>query len=260
MSETVLDGAFRAMEAAGGETGPRLKFYERLADAALFVLLDGEATEGRMRPRVFPLADGPLVLAFDREDRLAAFADDIADHAEMSGRVLVPMLAEAGLGLGLNLGVAPSEIVLPEEALRWLAEMLTARPAPVEDLPDALTTPVGVPPALLEALDAKLPGLAGLADHAVLAGAVQRGGAQALVLAFVGAVPGAEPALARAAGEALIFTGLEEGALDVTFAGARSTAAERLARLGIRFDLPQRAVESAPKAPGSDPDRPPRLR
>lgn len=260
MSGTVLDRAFRAMEAAPESTGPRLRFYERLADAALFVLLEEEAADRRMRPRVFPLEDGPLVLAFDREDRLAAFAEEAADHAEMSGRVLVPMLAEAGLGLGLNLGVAPSEIVLPPEALGWLAETLSARPAEVSDLPDALTVPTGAPRDLLQSLDAKMPGLAGLADHAVLAGAVRPGGAQGLVLAFVGAVRGAEPALAQAAGEALIFSGLEDGALDVTFTNPGSEAAERLARTGIRFDLPEAHAESAPRPPGTDPHRPPRLR
>ena len=39
MTETPLDLAFAAMQAAPDEDAPRLRFYERLADAELFLLL-----------------------------------------------------------------------------------------------------------------------------------------------------------------------------------------------------------------------------
>ncbi len=50
--------------------------------------------------------------------------------------------------------------------------------------------------------------------------------------------------------------------MDVAFFDATDAMTERLARVGLRFDLPQPAPVSAPQvvAPGSDPAKPPRLR
>lgn len=260
MTATMLDRAHEAMSAAPGDTGPRLRFYERLADAELFVLLEAEAADGRLAPRVFPLEEGPVVLAFDREDRLATFAEDVASHAEMTGRQLVPMLAGAGLGLGLNLDVAPSAFLLPAEGVHWLSRLLSARPARRETQPETLAPPAAAPRALLEALDAKLSGLAGLATRAYLAEARYGDGTAGLLLAFEGAPGAAETALARAAGEALIFSGLEEAALDVAFAAPGAPVLDRFARVALRFDLPRPEAPRKPRAPGMDPDAPPRLR
>ena len=72
-------------------------------------------------------------------------------------------------------------------------------------------------------------------------------------------MPGAERALAGAVREALVFSGVEAGAIDVTFVEASDPLAAALARHGLRFDLPQpEAPERVP--PGSDPDAPPKLR
>ena len=260
MTETVLDRAHGAMAEAPEDDALRLRFYERLADAELFVLLDAEAEGDRVVPRVFALEDGPVVLAFDRADRLAEFAQGPASTAEMTGRTLAPMLAEARLGLGLNLGVAPSEILLPAEAMAWLAGMLAARPEARDGVPDAVHAPAAAPEALIRALDAKLGGLAGLAARAVLVEAVYAGGERGLVLAFLGARPGAEGVLARAAGEALIFSGLETAAMDVTFLEDGADEAGPLERVGLTFDLPAAPEPVLPRAPGTDPAVPPRLR
>ena len=210
---TVLDDAHAAME-AGGEV-ERLRFYERLVDAELYVLLAEEAGEA-IKPKVFPLEDGPVVLAFDRADRLAEFTGP-APFAEMTGRRLAPMLAEARLGLGLNLGVAPSAILLPADAMAWLADALSRAPEPRTDQPREVRVP-NVPEVFLQGLDAKLPGLAGLAASAVLVDADYAKG-RGLLLAFLDAVSEARTALARAVGEALIFSGLDAGLVDVTASG-----------------------------------------
>ena len=86
-------------------------------------------------------------------------------------------------------------------------------------------------------------------------------GARGHLLAFVDAAPGAEGALARAVHEALTFSGLEAGTIDVAFFRSADPVAARLARVGLRFDLPAfEPRQSAPSAPGTDPDKPPRLR
>jgi catechol 2,3-dioxygenase-like lactoylglutathione lyase family enzyme len=101
--ETPLDAAFRAQEA---DPTLRPRFYERVLDAELVVPLAEEAGES-MRPQVFPLEQGPYVLAFDRDKRMGAFLEGPVPFAPLSGRRLVALLAGQGIGIALNLG-APS--------------------------------------------------------------------------------------------------------------------------------------------------------
>ena len=63
-----------------------------------------------------------------------------------------------------------------------------------------------------------------------------------------------------AVSEALVFSGIEAGALDVAFLDADDPAAARLAKVGLGFEIPEREGVESPRPPGSDPDRPPRLR
>lgn len=256
---TPLDQAYAAMAA---DEDQRLRFYERLADGEMFLLLEEEAVGADIKPRVFPLEDGPVVLCFDLEERLAEFAGGIQPYAALPGRVIAQQLKGQGIGLGINLGVAPSGMVLPAEAVDWLADMLDTGPEEVEAVPEAFHAPKGVPEVLLSALDAKLARAGGLASGALLAGVTYRGGRRGHMLAFLDAAPGAEAALARAAGEALTFSGLEAGEMDVGFLRSDEAAAGAMARVALRFDLPApvRAEPAAPVAPGSDPARPPKLR
>lgn len=259
---TPLDRAHKAMEDAPDNDALRLRFFERLADAELFVLLEGEAEEDSITPRLFPLEDGTFVLAFDTEDRLAELAPYGAFLTTMSGRTLVRLLVAEGLGLGVNLDVAPSSILLPPEAVAWLAETLDHAPEDVAEIPDELYPPTDVPEALLTGLDAKLSSATGAAKAAYLATVRYKRGNMGHLLAFVAPVPGTERGLARAVSEALTFSGLEAGSLDVTFLDASDEMAARLARVGLRFDLPEIEApkDHTPKAPGMDPDKPPRLR
>ncbi len=260
--QTVLDHAHTAMQAAPGDDAARLRFYERLADSELFLLLAEEAAGDNITPQVFPLEGGSFVLVFDREARLAEFVGATAPYAALSGRIVVQMLAGQGIGLGVNLGVAPSSILIPAEAVGWLSDTLQQGPAQVEARVDEVRAPGGLPELLLTALDAKLAAMAGLARMAYLAGVTYEGGQMGHMLAFVDATPGAESALATAANEALTFSGIEAGAMDVTFLAASDPMSARLARVGLRFDLPEppRAEPAQPSAPGMDPDNPPKLR
>jgi len=255
---TPLDRAHGAMTAAPGDDALRLRFWERLADGELFLLLAGEARGEQIEPKLFETDEGRFALVFDREERLAGFAG-AAPYAALSGRALAGMLAGQGVGLGLNLG-APSEILLPAGALVWLRETLGHAPALVEARPEEVAAPRGLPEALLEALDTKLALAGGLARHAWLAAVTYEGGRRGHMLAFVDAMPGAEEALARLAGEALVFSGLEAGEMDVAVFAPHDPICARLAKVGLRFDLPRQEAPPGPAAPGSDPARPPRLR
>ncbi|MCC5984282.1 MAG: SseB family protein [Rhodobacteraceae bacterium] len=263
-AETALDHAWRAVLARPGDDAARLGFYARLSEAELFLLLERDPEGERIDPRVFPLEDGPMVVAFDTESRLADFTGMAAPYVAVPGRALVRLLADAEppLALGLNLGDAPSARHLPPEVLAWLADALSRRPAEVQAAITAIDAPRGLPESLLPALDARLARAGGLAALAWLVAVRYAGGGGGHMLAFIDPAPGAEPTLARALGEALTFSGVEAGVLDIAFFAASDPVAARLARVGLRFDLPVPANAPARPAvpPGMDPDRPPRLR
>ena len=258
---TALDAAFAAMLADPDDDTARLRYYQRLSDGELFVLLADEADGDTMTPRIFALEDGPVVLAFDLEERLGGFTGVPVPYAALPGRVIAAQLAGQGIGLGVNLGIESAWIVTPE-AIDWLADTLTHGPEETLATPKSFHAPGGLPQALLTALDAKLARAGGLAAGAVLAGVVYDDGRRGHMLAYLDAAPGAETALARAASEALSFSGVEAGQMDVAFLDSADPAAMAMLRAGLQFDLPPppRAVASAPAAPGMDPDRPPRLR
>lgn len=263
MTETTpLDTAHAAMQAAPMDDAARLRFYERLGDSELFLLLTQEAEGDDISPELFDLDEGRFLLAFDREERLSRFAGRAAPYAAMSGRILARMLAGQQLGLAVNVEVAPSSILIPADAIAWLDRTLGHAPDQIEARIDALHPPSGLPETLLTALDTKLATARGLASFAYLVGVTYHGGRRGHMLAFVDALEGAESALAKAASEALTFSGVEAGAMDVGFFAPSDPIATILAAQGLRFDLPQPVQEeTVPRiAPGSDPDCPPILR
>ena len=259
---TPLDIAHAAMETAPDDDAARLRFFERVADGELFLLLETEAGDQAVTPRVFALEDGPVVLAFDREDRRSAFTAAPAAYAALPGRVMAAQLAGQGIGIGLNLGVAPSSFLMSAGAVDWLAATLGHAPAEVQARPLSFHAPGGLLERLIEGLDAKLARAGGLALTALLAGVTYADGRRGHMLAFVGAVPGAESALARAAAEALTFSAVDAGEMDVTFLAPEEPVLVPLARVALRFDLPVPALPDpvTPGAPRMDPGRPPRLK
>ncbi|ETX27181.1 SseB family protein, partial [Roseivivax isoporae] len=207
--ETPLDAAHRVMTEAPEDDAARLRFYARLADSELCLMLVREAEGGTLDPEIFAVEGGRFVLAFDREDRLAAFAGRAVAYAAMPGRALAGMLAGQGVGIGLNLDAAPSAMLLPAEAVDWLANTLAeaeGTPAPAEARPVEVRPPEGLPRTLLAALDGALARAGGIASHAALAAVRYEDGGRGHLLAIVGAAPGAEGALARSVQEALVFS------------------------------------------------------
>ena len=69
----------------------------------------------------------------------------------------------------------------------------------------------------------------------------------------------AEVAIANAISETLIFSGIEAGSLDVMFLNSENPICAKLAKFGLRFDLPKLIKKGQPAAPGSDPKNPPIL-
>ncbi len=266
MTETpsLLDEAHAAVAADPENEALRLRFYDRLADGELYLLLEREAVGEKLDPKVFDLESGPVVLVFDREERLSEFTGGIAPWAALPGRVIAGLLRGQGIGLGVNLGVAPSEMLLPPEAIDWLSEALDPVPEAALGLPTRFFAPQ-TPASLTRALTDKFASARGLASAALLSGVEYKEGGRGHMLVFVDAHPEAEVALARAVQEALVFSGLDAAALDVAFLAAGDRALTAMLPFASRFDLPQPEAPVIPEqksapAPGMDPDKPPRLR
>jgi hypothetical protein len=176
--------------------------------------------------------------------------------------MIAMMLNGKGIGLGVNLSVAPSSSLLPDTAVAWLAETLAVRPEQAQAKPVAFYAPSAIPEALIRSLDTKLATMAGLAKAAYLAEVDYKDAPKTHVIAFVGAIEQAQSAITSAISEALTFSGVEAGTLDVMFLRASDPICAQLAKVALRFDLPELLEPKAQaiKAPGSDPDKPPKLR
>jgi hypothetical protein len=257
---TELDDAHAALQSNPEDERARLRFYERLADSELFVLLESEPVDDEVTPETIEQDGTSFVLVFDREARLADYAGAVASYAGLSGRALVRMLAGQGAGLALNPDAASPDVLIAPDIVDWLAGTLAGGPTVTSARPVEVAPPQSVPEALLAGLDRKLAASGGMAQMAWLVSVRYDDGSRGHLLAFVGAIAAAEPALAAAVAEALTFSGIEAGAIDVTFLAGDDPIVPRIARVGLRFDLPTLVVPAAPSTgPGMDPDKPPRL-
>lgn len=235
---TALDEAHAWMMEDEGDEGRRLAFFGALRAAEIFVLLEAEPVEDKAELLVMETSDGPVALAFDTEARLADFIEAPTPYLGLSGRRLAGMLAGNGVALGLNLGVAPSSILLEAASVDWLAESAPDAPDLVEAAPESLGPPPGqVPEPVLRAVDAALARLAGIAEAGWLAEARYAGGAAGVVLALSGVAEAERGAVAEAIAEALHFSGVEAAALDVMFPQGAVLAV--LEEVGLRFDIPE---------------------
>ncbi len=259
---TPLDQAHAAMEANPDDDAMRLRFYERLADSELFLLLEDEPTDDIAKPMIFPVEDQQFALVFDSEERLVAFSKTPTPFVSLSGRMIANMLNGQGIGLGVNLSVAPSSILLPDTAVTWLAKTLSVKPETSQAKPVAIYAPSAVPEVLLTSLDTKLAAMAGVAKAAYLAEVSYEDAPRTHVIAFIEAIEQAQSAITTAVSEALTFSGIEAGTLDVMFLRASDPICAELAKVALRFDLPELLEPKARTiaAPGSNPNKPPKLR
>jgi hypothetical protein len=251
---TAIDAAHSAMQAQPLDDGLRLRYFALLADAELILLLHREADGTDIAPRVFDLDDGPVVLAFDSEEKLADFVGGAAPYVALPGRVIAQSLTGQGVGVGVNLGAA-SEMLLDAAGVDWLAQTLQTVPEQTEAGIAGFHAP-HVPEVLVAALVAKL---RGAVAQGLLAGVTYRDGRRGHVLALLDASN--EAALAQGASEALVFSGVEAGEMDVLFLRSQDAVVQAIARVARVLDLT--VVVSAPdgpKPPGMDPEKPPRLR
>ena len=259
---TKLDDAHAAMMQDESNDGARLTFYSTLADTELFLLLESDPVNDDIHPRLFDLDEGKVVLAFDLEERLTAFVGGPSPYAALPGRVIAAQLSGQGVGMGLNVGDAPSSIILPADVMEWLTATLGVKPTQVAAVPQGFSFPWGVPPEVSQRLMEKLGANAGLAEAVLLSEVVYEGGRRGHILAVLGAASGAEAALSGAVSEALIFSGLDMAEMDVVFLAEDDPRVKAIGSVALRLDLPKPVAlpKSLSNLPGMIPNRPPILR
>lgn len=273
---TPLDKVFE--QVADGDQAALMRAYHFLADHVLFVLLEQEATAATILPKVFDLPEGKVILAFDTEERLSAFGQGGAEYAALPGRLIAQQLSGTDLLLGLNFGSgASSEVLLPTSVLDWLTNALEAAPVATSEQAHSFHAPSDLPPGFQRSLKALVNKLGGNIAAGLLVGvSYQRpvdadtahvGLGRGHLLAFIDASPDAEPAIARAVSEVMIFSGLEAAQMDVTFLSSRDRAVSQMLEHAMVFE-PEIALtedtasnSSGPNgSTGGKPAGPPRLR
>ncbi len=237
MAETPLARAARQFLLRPADDSARLRLYEVLSGAELVLPLAAEAEAGAedVTPETVEVEGVPHVVAHDGVTTL--LGDDPRPTATLSGLALAQMLEGQGAGIALRIGRLAEPMLVAPEAVDWLARNLRGGPDRVEARPLALYPPKGLPTSLLTALDRRLAQGEGLARSAWLAAVDWSDGSRGHLLAFVAARPGAEEPLAAGINAAVALSGAEGVRLDVTFLAEGDPVTERLARVGLRFDL-----------------------
>ncbi len=255
---TTLDMAMAEMQSGEDDN---FGFYERLLESEMFMILEDEVGKDVARPLVLDTSDCAVALIFDTEQRLAEFAGEPVPYLALSGRKMVAMLAEKDIGIGVNLGSVSETVLLPD-IINWLAENLGCKDSIEQEKPVEISAPFNVPEPLIKSLDQKLANMSGVVLAAYLVAVEYEAGGKSHMLALVDVTPDAQNGVAEAMSEALLFSGIEAGRLDITFLSAQDASIARFAKVGLAFEIPELILPKAPEilAPGMDPDKPPKLR
>lgn len=173
--ETPLDLAF---ERARNDPEETVGFYDALFAATIFLPIDGayddngddsDSQASSIEPVFYEVEDAPTLLIFDTEERLATWTDSPIDYVGLTGRQLFSMF-EGDQQVALNIGVAPSSVVIPVEVVGWLHERATETVESQEveagaDLEVAPPPPLA--PEIVARIAARIAGLRREVDEAV---------------------------------------------------------------------------------------------
>ena len=245
MAETPLARAARLMVMRPQDDAARLRLYEVFSGAELVLPLAREVEGEDVEPEIVEAGGVSHVVA---HDSIAAFAGEVPrPTATLSGLALAQMLEGQNAGVALRMEGMAEPLLIAPEALAWLAANLAEGPERIEARPLTLYPPKGLPASLLTALDRRLAQGEGIARAAWLSAVDWSDGSHGHLLAFVGARPGSEETLAAGINAAVALSGAEGVRLDVTFVAEGNLVIERLARVGLRFDMEAEAPTGPPR-------------
>ena len=246
----MLDHAFAKMQAAPENTALRRAYYQQLADTEIYIPV-ADVTGESFTPETFDLDLGATVLAFDSPERLADFLGTGHDFVALPARVLIPLLVDQRLLLLINPDSASANL-LPRDVLIWVQDVVAAMPSQAVAGLTGLCKPGAATAPMVAALDRAFGQMPGAATQALLFDSDQ-----GLTIAFTGAAETSHPALAKAVQDALVFAGVDA---DCSVVFLSDTQAQSITPVALAFDLPKPVAPPIAQAPGTDPDKPPKLR
>ena len=240
----------------------RMRFFNAFLDSELCLLLSEEADVETISPIVAVHEGIEHVFAFASDDNLATYSGKVAPYAALSGRVIVDLLAQADLGIAFNFGLSSSELILTNKEIIWLNEIASEVPETHAARPTAFF-PLGQEIKFLNSvLIEKLLSAAELAESFWLTGVEYDNNSKGLLLIIFDARAGSEASLAKAALEAVAFSGFEKLPFDVSFLKGQAKVAKVVKRQCQPLLFPELPVQTPhqPSIPGGDPKKPPKLR
>lgn len=173
--ETPLDLAF---ERARNDPEETAGFYDALFAAVVFMPIDGafddegnesDAEASAISPVFYEVEGNATLLIFDTEDRLAQWTNEPVDYVGLTGKQLFAMF-DGEQQVALNIGVAPSSVVIPSEAVGWLHERAVTE-GESEEVPAGavldVTPPPDLSPEIVARIAARIAGLRREVNEAV---------------------------------------------------------------------------------------------
>ncbi len=254
---TLLDQSVAALTSTPQAEHLQRQFYDRLSGSDLYLLLEAEAKDDQVTPKLMDMDGQSVVLVFDRVDRLAEFAKGQAPFACLPGKDLCALLAANNLGMMLNPETSEHPHLLLAEDVAWVAENLAGMAQTVAAKVTGLRAPQPQTDPLWSAIQTRLSAFEGAAKRAVLAAASYEDGTEGVLVGFIDAREERQAELAATVQDAVALI-MPAGQVDVGFFAEGEHIAGALLRNGVMFDLPQTPTY-APTAPGMDPDKPPKL-
>lgn len=255
MIQDLIEAALSAREA----DGPRIKLFQYLADAELFLALKEPANDTSLEPVTLSEQGEDHAAVFSDEETLVDFSGDQAHFCVLPGRALAQMLASAGCGMALDPGQSAG-ILFGKDVVAWMHRLFEQQP----DLSDERLSdfgPARLSDAVLDKVASKLTGLAEISADLYVFSAPVDDGAIGDVIAIPDIPERVQASLSKAIMEAVLFaTGGAQGC-DVAFTQASSETFEKIRKVARHVQLqpePQPIRVRSP-GPGMDPDKPPKL-
>ena len=233
---TIL-GSTYAATFDGGEA-ELWQFYETLAEARIYVLLDDTVKGDTYEPKVFSLKDARYLLAFDVPEQADELTGSTASTSPTLGMDVFKLLRGRDIGLGINMGGTSSATLISGETIEMICSYYDGEAGEplVADADTsqfrALLAPQNFPDSLQNALGDTLFQLQKTFSKAVLLKAEYEEGKSVFIVAVSVAADPDRGAIAAAVDDALQASRRSDVQLDVAFLGLDDPMASRIERVG----------------------------
>ena len=171
-AQTTLDAAFLE---AQRDPAASPRFFDELMATLLYMPVHEEPEETEsggqsISPIIFEVEDEETILVFDSEERVADWATEPVNYVGLPGATIFEMF-DGREQVGLNLGVAPSSLIITRENVAWLHDR-AVEATEAEEIPAGanlrVEPPADAPREAVAALTSRLAGFRAEVQEATL--------------------------------------------------------------------------------------------